>query len=156
MKTICIKNLIRANNKTNFLKKCSIKNKTFRWEILTIQNDTKYLVAYTTKDGLLSPVGKNTWTLAEDCSGNSWITTEFKLSQVELRSVFLNRCREIIPSMRASKLFSILSWLRTTGLDKHYNNVSIPLKLGLSVTKFTMPSILVNFPISLIFWINVI
>jgi hypothetical protein len=39
-------------------------------------------VAYTSKDGLLSPVGKNKWTLVEDCSGNTWMTTEFKLSQV--------------------------------------------------------------------------
>lgn len=55
----------------------------FRWEILSTQNGIKSLVAYTLKDGLLSPVGRNKWKLEVDCSGNNWTAIHFKFSQVQ-------------------------------------------------------------------------
>ncbi len=54
----------------------------FRWEILSTKNGTKSLVAYTLKDGLLSPVGRNKWKLEVNCSGNNWTEIDLKFSQV--------------------------------------------------------------------------
>jgi hypothetical protein len=60
-----------------------ILTKTFRWEILSLQNGTKSLIAYTLRDDLLSPVGSYKWKIESKCYGNNWTVIDIKLSQVK-------------------------------------------------------------------------